>query len=251
MWTTIFNMLPDVSGVLLAAVGVALVVAPEMVSKLPTWLRRTLALLLMILGVAGLRSSYVQHRDDAIEKGASKKELEDMTKKLSDLPNSQQIADDLHAMEQNPTPIVAEAVPQPKPKAPTSSSRIRPKTPPPQLVVQPATQPPQRGTLRVSQSPEPSTRAEAPYRIKVVIQTDIGFPSLKLLLKCDQPILEAKGEIQGGQMRMLTGDGVVHSDPTLWALYYASATPTFGPANPISVDVYAAHPISCKQASTY
>ncbi|MGA3049466.1 MAG: DUF308 domain-containing protein [Terracidiphilus sp.] len=63
MWTTVFDMLPDISGILLAALGVALVVAPEMVSKLPTWIRWTLAALLIVVGIAGLRSSYVQRQE--------------------------------------------------------------------------------------------------------------------------------------------------------------------------------------------
>ena len=63
MGETIFNLLPDVSGVLLAALGVALVVVPELIGKVHPVVRWVLAGLLVVLGCAGLRSSYVQRRD--------------------------------------------------------------------------------------------------------------------------------------------------------------------------------------------
>lgn len=85
MWRTVFNMLPDFSGILLAAVGVAFIVAPEFVSKLPTWLRWTLAVLLVVLGLAGLRSSYVQHQSDASDKDDLKHQLEGVSNQLQTL----------------------------------------------------------------------------------------------------------------------------------------------------------------------
>jgi hypothetical protein len=68
MGETIYNVLPDVCGVLLAAVGIALVIAPDWVSKVKPATRWVMAGLLLILGLAGLTSSYVQHRQDGIEK---------------------------------------------------------------------------------------------------------------------------------------------------------------------------------------
>jgi hypothetical protein len=68
MWESLFNVLPDISGVLLAAVGVALMVAPDIVSKINVVVRWILASLLLVLGIAGLRSSYVQRQQDGIEK---------------------------------------------------------------------------------------------------------------------------------------------------------------------------------------
>jgi len=65
MGETIYNMLPDFSGILLAAVGVALVFAPEAVKVLEKRrsLRFALALILVGLGLAGMRSSTFQHHE--------------------------------------------------------------------------------------------------------------------------------------------------------------------------------------------
>jgi hypothetical protein len=82
MWSLIYNMLPDVSGILLAAIGVALVVAPDVMSKLRPVVRSTLAILLVILGIAGLRSSVVQHREDNKEKAELKGDLHDVKNKV-------------------------------------------------------------------------------------------------------------------------------------------------------------------------
>lgn len=189
-----------------------------------------------------------EERDGQIQEiPALKKQVFDLNEKLKDLPTSKQIAKDLREMEQNPTPLVTERVPKtPSKKVPTA-----PSTPVQQQPRNPQTQVPQYGTLKVSQTTLTSTAPDAHNHIQVVIQTDVSFPSLKLLLKCNQPMVSAKGEIQGGQLRMMTGDGIVNSDPTLYSFYYASATPPFGPANPIVVDVYAVNPITCTTASTY
>ncbi len=65
MWRTIYNALPDFSGVLLAAVGVALVISPEAIKRIEQRkkLRGTTALLLVTLGLAGVRSSCVQRKE--------------------------------------------------------------------------------------------------------------------------------------------------------------------------------------------
>jgi hypothetical protein len=85
MWKTVFDMLPDVSGILLAAVGVALVVAPDFLSVMKKWVRWTLAALLAALGVAGMVSSYVQHRDESRGKVKLEGDLIDVQSKMADL----------------------------------------------------------------------------------------------------------------------------------------------------------------------
>jgi hypothetical protein len=64
----IYNMLPDFCGILLAAVGVAIVIAPSWIEKLKGGSRWVIALVLLCLGVLGMRSSFTQHRDaDALQ----------------------------------------------------------------------------------------------------------------------------------------------------------------------------------------
>lgn len=81
----VFDMLPDVSGILLAEVGVALFIAPDFVSQMKEWIRWTLAGLLVALGVAGMASSYNQHRVDAREKAKLTDDLHNVEAKLATL----------------------------------------------------------------------------------------------------------------------------------------------------------------------
>ena len=62
---TIYNLLPDFSGILLAAVGVALVVYPEILKGIEhrKMFRWAIATILVVLGIAGMCSSFGQHRD--------------------------------------------------------------------------------------------------------------------------------------------------------------------------------------------
>jgi hypothetical protein len=58
----------------LAAVGVAMVIAPNWIEKIGTPWRWTIAAILLSLGVLGMRSSFTQHRDsDAVQRGLGEK----------------------------------------------------------------------------------------------------------------------------------------------------------------------------------
>jgi hypothetical protein len=113
-----------------------------------------------------------------------------------------------------------------------------------------------QGHLTVSQETEVSTRPQFPYRIKVVIQSDIDFPSLKLSLSCNSAIGQVEGGVAGAGARglppamFMSWVGVEPNTPTRWTISYSNANPSFGPANPITVDIYSANPISCLTAST-
>ncbi len=64
-WNSFFNDLPDVSGILLAAIGAAVVFAPEPIKALESKpkIRWTVAIVLLALGMAGMISSHIQRRD--------------------------------------------------------------------------------------------------------------------------------------------------------------------------------------------
>ena len=129
-------------------------------------------------------------------------------------------------------------------------------TPPIEAVapaVQPAPLTPQpglSGSLTISQSNDVSTRADAPYKIKVVIQTTVDMPTLKLALKCSVPLVEAQGGPGSGTL-MMTSQGIANADHSIWFMQYGSAVPSFGPSNPIVVNVWAASPVVCNQARTF
>jgi hypothetical protein len=121
-------------------------------------------------------------------------------------------------------------------------------------VVPPATtqpEPARLGALTITQQNDVSTRADAPYKVKVTIQTTVEMPTLKLVLKCNVPLVEAQGGPSGSGMLMMTSQGISNADHSVWFLQYGSAIPPFGPSNPIVVNVWAASPIVCSQAGTF
>ena len=175
--------------------------------------------------------------------------------------SNKQIAADIHSMEQHALPVVTSHPPAIPPK-------LKPSVPQPPSnltlnksdtdLLKPA---PESVTgnygniygLSVSQTTQDSTRADAPNKIEVVVQSNRDRPSLKLLLTCDGPIVDGTVGIAGGltQMTMMTGGGVVKSDPRLYAYFYGSASPPFGPSHPIVFNLWSINPITCTRVDTY
>jgi hypothetical protein len=85
IWQALFDALPDVSGVLLAAVGVAIVIAPEPIQNLEKrkYVRWILAAALVAMGVAGLWSSFLQRGRDGIEKSELHGDVRDLKIELA------------------------------------------------------------------------------------------------------------------------------------------------------------------------
>jgi hypothetical protein len=106
-----------------------------------------------------------------------------------------------------------------------------------------------RGKLIITQSPDISTREDAPYKTRVVIQSNLDFPSLKLLVQCDGPLVDGAGGVTG--IMIMTSQGVVTDHPNLFFLTYQSATQPFGPASPIILDLWSKQPIQYTQAATF
>jgi len=132
-------------------------------------------------------------------------------------------------------------------KTPSASP---PNSPPP--TAPPTQQPPQNyAALTIVQGADISTRPDAPYKAHLSIQTTLEMPSLKLLVKCDGPLVEAQPHFAGSEALMMTGGGVVQADNTLISFFYGSATPPFGPSNPLLIDVWSAAPVKCNQARTF
>jgi hypothetical protein len=76
--TVVYGLLPDFSGILLAAVGAAMIFAPNWIDKVsPPW-RWAIAASLAILGLLGMRSSYTQHRDADQSQKALKGEIHNL-----------------------------------------------------------------------------------------------------------------------------------------------------------------------------
>lgn len=103
--------------------------------------------------------------------------------------------------------------------------------------------------LTVSQSRKISTRVDAPTQTEVIIQTDKVFPTLKLVLQCDKPLIEA--EPVGVGIATMVGYGVVKEHPNVVVYSYESAVPPFGPAHPVVINVWSKEPVTCNQVATF
>jgi hypothetical protein len=103
--------------------------------------------------------------------------------------------------------------------------------------------------LNISQSVKPSTNPDASFETEVVVQTDTVFPSLRFAIQCDKPIVS--GTVMNSGVRMMTNSGVVKEHPNVFVYSYGSATPPFGPANPLIIDLWSKEPITCKEAATF
>jgi hypothetical protein len=122
-------------------------------------------------------------------------------------------------------------------------------------VTNPSTNPPQSqapihlGHLTVSQKPDISTRADAPFKTTVTVQSDIDFPSLKLAIQCDGPLVDGGGGPTGTYQ--MTNRYIVTAHPNVFVFAYQAGSPPFGPANPINFSFWSKQPILCDKVATF
>jgi hypothetical protein len=81
-WHGLFSDLPDISGILLAALGFAVVFVPESIRALDAKpkIRWAVAIALSAVGLAGMFSSHIQRRDGETAQGRASKEINDAQK---------------------------------------------------------------------------------------------------------------------------------------------------------------------------
>lgn len=156
------------------------------------------------------------------------------------------------------TPSVSTSVkPEPKPKPHFKTNQQPAQKTPENLPQNPTTaQPPpvlSQGHLSLSQSSKVSTRSDAPVETEVVVQTDTTFQSLKFVMQCDGPMIDAQPMIGGaeGFSQMGVSRGIVKDHPNVMVYSYNFSAPPFGPANPLVIDVWSDKPITCNQAATF
>lgn len=107
--------------------------------------------------------------------------------------------------------------------------------------------------LSVSQSQKISSRPDAPIATEVVIQTDKVFPSLRLVMQCDKPLVDTEYALGGtsGMAQMMVSSGLAKGHPNVVVYSYGSSTPPFGPANPLIIEVWSKEPVTCNQVATF
>jgi hypothetical protein len=151
------------------------------------------------------------------------------------------------------TPPPAAATPKRPPKQlaqkviPNTPGESEPKTIPSEP--NPAPPPPQQARLIVSQKQQVSTREDAPYKTEVTVQATTDFPSLKLIIQCDKPLVDAGGGMTNGGVLMMTSQGLVKDHPNVYLFTYQSAAPQFGPQNPIAINVWSKESVKCGAAT--
>jgi hypothetical protein len=81
-WHSLLNDLPDISGILLAALGVSIVFVPETIKALEAKprIRWVIATFLFAVGLAGMVSSHMQRRESEVAQERATKEIEDAEK---------------------------------------------------------------------------------------------------------------------------------------------------------------------------
>src|SRR5712692_2481034 len=168
---------------------------------------------------------------------AVKKKLTESVQSVGETPASK-------GTEKPQPPLIAANKPKgrPKPKPEQSSE------PAPNVGTAPALQ----AHLTVTQSQKISTRSDAPLQAKVVVQTDKTFPSLKLVMQCNKPLVDAIPTIGGaaGTVQMMVSSGILNEHPNVFVYSYGSSTPAFGPSNPLIIDVWSKEPVKCDQVAT-
>jgi hypothetical protein len=101
-----------------------------------------------------------------------------------------------------------------------------------------------QGHLIVTQQQRISTRKEFPFRAQIVIQSDVEFKSLRLAVRCKEPIGDAN--IASDMVAFSVRWGI-STDGKGWFYSYGSAGTPLSPERPITVNVYAASPITCNE----
>jgi len=136
---------------------------------------------------------------------------------------------------------------RPQIRSPKATQKV-PRAPAPQYLL-----PPNNGKLLINQTPKTSTRADAAYETEIVVQTTDSFPSLKMAVQCNQPIVAASAFIGGaeGNVQMLVSSGVLKEHPNVFVYSYGSSTPFLSPSHPLIIDMWSNEPIKCDQAATF
>jgi hypothetical protein len=147
-------------------------------------------------------------------------------------------------------------LPSPKASAvvavPPSASKAHKKSYPKKPIEEVQPPSPETAELTVTQSPDISTDSNAPYKTNVIVQTNHDFPTLKLALECDGPIVHGDAvPAAGSGMMMMTSQGVVSGHPNIYVFTYGQAAPPFGPSNPLRLTLWSTQPLHCQKASTF
>jgi hypothetical protein len=206
-----------------------------------------------MLFVGGLIFSGLIYLQQYVTRIAHSEELANLPTKgdIAKLPNAKQIAAEVKKeMAENVIPEVR--TPTGKPASHQSAEVKKTETKATEPAPGEVTHSPANQTkLAISQQPDISSREDAPYKTKVVVQATVDFSSLKMIVQCDKPLVDGSAGLSSGGVTIMTSQGVVKDHTNLFFFTYQSAAPQFGPANPIVFNLWSKEPIKCDQVATF
>jgi hypothetical protein len=95
--------------------------------------------------------------------------------------------------------------------------------------------------VRFTAEPTNSTLAEAPYAVRVVIQTNVAIQPTSLYIQCDAEVAKGEFHLQGTGAYRDAGEGYVNNDRRTYWFYFGD--PAFRPETPLVVTLMSARPI--------
>lgn len=216
-----FKDLPNVSGILLAAVGFALMFMPEAMKLLEgrKTIRWILAGACVVLGIVGFISAHIQRKDNDREQ----QELKRQIAAVLSASLLQATADDMHGLRND----IVSGFERVERAIGSLGAQFPPRAEihaePPAAVVQ---------HIQMSERRVPSTRADAPYGLQVILQTDVQQQPTAFIIECDGEITAGEFFMAGQAVMMGVAYGV---QPDKKRFYLRVSFPPFTPQSPIVV----------------
>lgn len=168
-----------------------------------------------------------------------------------------------HAAENNPPPKKLTST-EPAPSAippETNKTNPQPSSPPPTCQqgstgyygsVPAVNFPPSNGVLKiVSESDVTSTRADAPCQTEIIVQSSVVWQSVKLAVQCNGDLVDGRGAPSSGGMTVMVREGLANGHPNMFLYEYQSASPPFGPADPLQIEIWSKSSVSCNEITTF
>jgi hypothetical protein len=136
------------------------------------------------------------------------------------------------------------------PTLPPSQTLTVPSPPPPVPASAEAPKPVRRFIFTQEQTN--STHDDAPFAVKIVIQTTATVQPTSLAIVCDSEVAYADSRLGGGANRQRSGDGIVNNDKRIYWIFWGE--PPFRPETPLVLTLMsklAIHALVVQEGPTY
>lgn len=213
MGMSIFYALPDIAGILLAAVAFAFLFFPEVLKSLEKYkkIRFIIFCLIIIVGIGAVISSQIQRNKDTVARKEDQQTIKDLNKSIDTLKS--QIQTFVNAIK---TFVTVEDIKQINSQMQTGMqsgfdrvvAAIKGKPVMPSAPIPTPAPVPTIENTRLIQRPTTSDRTEFPYALQVIIQSNVTLQSVALGLECDGIIGDFTWFIAGQMAYMSVMKGI-------------------------------------------